>query len=118
MEFAKANGVPTMTELPPEQLDAVQQAAELLRGAQAVLVAAGAGIGVDSGLPDFRGDQGLERLPGARRSRTVVHAGGHGQSLPARSARRFYGHRLALYRRTQPHARFDILRRCSESAPH
>ncbi|HQN18542.1 MAG TPA: Sir2 family NAD-dependent protein deacetylase, partial [Syntrophobacteraceae bacterium] len=31
----------------------------MLREADAVLITAGAGMGVDSGLPDFRGNQGF-----------------------------------------------------------
>jgi NAD-dependent SIR2 family protein deacetylase len=34
-------------------------AAEIIDGADALIVAAGAGIGVDSGLPDFRSDEGF-----------------------------------------------------------
>jgi NAD-dependent SIR2 family protein deacetylase len=36
-----------------------QRCAELIRQADGLLVTAGAGIGVDSGLPDFRGPQGF-----------------------------------------------------------
>ena len=35
----------------------VRQAAEAIKAADAILIAAGAGMGVDSGLPDFRGTQ-------------------------------------------------------------
>jgi NAD-dependent SIR2 family protein deacetylase len=35
-----------------------RRVAELLAGADALLITAGAGIGVDSGLPDFRGSDG------------------------------------------------------------
>ncbi|MGE3550257.1 MAG: NAD-dependent deacetylase, partial [Geobacter sp.] len=34
-------------------------AAELVRTAEALIITAGAGMGVDSGLPDFRGNQGF-----------------------------------------------------------
>ena len=36
-----------------------QMAAEWIRTADALLIAAGAGLGVDSGLPDFRGTEGF-----------------------------------------------------------
>jgi len=39
--------------------EAVQKAAEILRKAEALVITAGAGMGVDSGLPDFRGDHGF-----------------------------------------------------------
>ena len=35
------------------------EAARAIRGAAALVVATGAGMGIDSGLPDFRGDQGF-----------------------------------------------------------
>ena len=37
----------------------ISKAAELIRNASFVFVTAGAGFGVDSGLPDFRGDEGF-----------------------------------------------------------
>src|SRR5690242_9149572 len=39
----------------------LQQAACAVASADALLIAAGAGMGVDSGLPDFRGDHGFWR---------------------------------------------------------
>jgi len=36
-----------------------EKAAAAIKSAQAMVVTAGAGMGVDSGLPDFRGDQGF-----------------------------------------------------------
>lgn len=38
----------------------VRAAARAIDAADAVVVTAGAGLGVDSGLPDFRGDEGSE----------------------------------------------------------
>src|SRR5574340_522259 len=43
----------------PLDPDVVTRAAEALERAQVLVVTAGAGMGVDSGLPDFRGDQGF-----------------------------------------------------------
>ena len=39
----------------------VRRAAEAINAASALLVTAGAGMGVDSGLPDFRRTQGFWR---------------------------------------------------------
>ena len=39
----------------------LSRAAEAINAADALLVTAGAGMGVDSGLPDFRGAQGFWR---------------------------------------------------------
>lgn len=38
-----------------------QRAADLISQADVLIVTAGAGIGVDAGLPDFRGTQGFWR---------------------------------------------------------
>ena len=35
------------------------RAAEAIRSARSMVITAGAGMGVDSGLPDFRGDRGF-----------------------------------------------------------
>ncbi|MCK5220819.1 MAG: NAD-dependent protein deacetylase, partial [Candidatus Aminicenantes bacterium] len=37
----------------------IREAAALIRDADAILIGAGAGMGVDSGLPDFRGNEGF-----------------------------------------------------------
>ena len=37
----------------------IERAATLIRNASSVFVTAGAGFGVDSGLPDFRGNEGF-----------------------------------------------------------
>jgi NAD-dependent SIR2 family protein deacetylase len=92
----------------------LKRAAALIADAEALLVCAGAGVGVDSGLPDFRGDTGFwrayppyERL-GLRFAEVADPV--HFAEDPA-LAWGFYGHRLDLYRRTTPHAGFEILRR-------
>ena len=42
-----------------EELELLQRAALAVSGADALIVGAGAGMGVDSGLPDFRGTEGF-----------------------------------------------------------
>ncbi|MFN8755235.1 MAG: NAD-dependent deacetylase, partial [Burkholderiales bacterium] len=37
----------------------MERAAEALLNADGIVIAAGAGMGVDSGLPDFRGPEGF-----------------------------------------------------------
>jgi NAD-dependent SIR2 family protein deacetylase len=70
-------------------------------------------MGVDSGLPDFRGDQGFWKAypPYARLGLSFVDMADptHFDADPE-LAWGFYGHRLALYRATVPHAGFAILR--------
>jgi NAD-dependent SIR2 family protein deacetylase len=96
------------------------RAAELVSRADALLICAGAGMGVDSGLPDFRGDRGFWRAypPYQRLGLRFVELADpvHFVEDPA-LAWGFYGHRLALYRRTVPHQGFDVLRRWGSALP-
>lgn len=94
--------------------------AELIAQADGLLITAGAGIGVDSGLPDFRGAQGFwGAYPALGRARIAFEQ----IANPAAFARRprlawgFYGHRLKLYRRTVPHPGFAILSRIGAMLP-
>jgi NAD-dependent SIR2 family protein deacetylase len=98
----------------------LDDAAALLSEAGALLVCAGAGMGVDSGLPDFRGNKGFWRAypPYARLGLSFVELADpvHFRADPA-LAWGFYGHRLGLYRATVPHPGFEVLRRWGERLP-
>ncbi|WEF33450.1 SIR2 family NAD-dependent protein deacylase [Pseudoduganella chitinolytica] len=104
--------------LSPALLD---RAADLIAQADGLVVAAGAGMGVDSGLPDFRGDAGFWRaypaLGRARLAFTSVASPATFERDPA-LAWGFYGHRLALYRATVPHEGFALLRAWGERMSH
>ncbi|MBU9613942.1 NAD-dependent protein deacetylase [Burkholderia multivorans] len=105
----------------PLSADLVAAAVAALSRADALLVTAGAGIGVDSGLPDFRGTDGFWRAyPALRHERFEFHEIASPQAFRARPqlAWGFYGHRLALYRSTVPHAGFAILRRWIDAMPN
>ena len=95
----------------PEML---QQAAEAIRSAEGLVITAGAGLGVDSGLPVFRGDEGFWRAypPFAKLGLSFEELANPGwfERDPA-MAWGFYGHRFELYRRTTPHEGFALLRR-------
>jgi NAD-dependent SIR2 family protein deacetylase len=96
---------------------ALDQAAGLITQADALIVATGAGMGVDSGLPDFRGREGFwKAYPALARARLDFTTVASPQTFERdpRLAWGFYGHRLALYRRTLPHAGFGLLRRWGE----
>src|SRR3974390_2055814 len=98
----------------------IQRAAQAIAGADAVLMCAGAGMGVDSGLPDFRGTEGFwraypvisklglsfEEMANPKWFETDPHL-----------AWAFYGHRLNLYRRTPPHEGFVRLLEIGSSKP-
>src|SRR5262245_16873535 len=78
-------------------------------------------MGVDSGLPDFRGDAGFWKAypPFARLGLRFVDLASPRWFAedPAR-AWGFYGHRLNLYRATAPHRGFDILLGWARDKPH
>lgn len=87
-------------------------AAAAIRTAKAMIVTAGAGMGVDSGLPDFRGDQGFWNAYPMYASLGInfVNAANPAnfEGDPA-FGWGFYGHRTNLYRDTQPHRGFQML---------
>ncbi len=91
----------------------LERAAEAVRNAEAFVITAGAGMGVDSGLPDFRGNQGFWQAypPYARLGLSFAEAANpaHFQHDPA-FGWGFYGHRTNLYRSTIPHAGFHIIK--------
>lgn len=98
-----------------------EHAAELIAQADGLVIAAGAGIGVDSGLPDFRGNEGFwKAYPALGRARMEFSSIASPQTFkddPA-LAWGFYGHRLALYRETVPHEGFALLRAWGEAMDH
>ncbi len=95
-----------------------QEAAEILKKSQALLITCGAGMGVDSGLPDFRGNEGFwKAYPPMKK----LGKGFMDMANPMwfrqspEIAWGFYGHRLNLYRRTTPHEGFKMLREIGET---
>jgi len=96
-------------------------AARALDAAEALLVTAGAGMGVDSGLPDFRGPDGFWRAYPAFRElglRFEQLANPEWFFEDPALAWGFYGHRMNLYRRTVPHEGFATLLRWAAEKPH
>ncbi len=90
----------------------LEQAAELIKKSDGLLITAGAGMGVDSGLPDFRGNEGFwKAYPhlGKARIQFVEIANPNAFAETPYLAWGFYGHRLQLYRDTIPHQGFHIL---------
>lgn len=100
--------------------DLLDVAARDIERADALVITAGAGMGVDSGLPDFRGTEGFWRAypPFARLGLRFdqVASPTHFSDDPS-LAWGFYGHRWHLYRDTRPHRGFGVLRRWLEGAP-
>lgn len=100
---------------------AAESAARAIESAAALVVTAGAGMGVDSGLPDYRGNQGLWRA-----YPRLQHLGLSFEAMatPAwfernpRMAWAFYGHRRQLYRETEPHRGHALLLEWGRAMPH
>jgi len=93
-------------------MDVYKNAAEVVKNAQILVITAGAGMGVDSGLPDFRGEKGFwKAYPMYERLGLNFYDCAnpvHFRKDPA-FGWGFYGHRLELYRKTEPHEGFFIL---------
>ncbi len=105
----------------PDLDAALAFAARAVDGAEAILVTAGAGMGVDSGLPDFRGPDGFWRAYPAFRDlglRFEQLANPEWFFDDPSLAWGFYGHRLNLYRETVPHAGFAALLRWGAEKAH
>lgn len=97
------------------------RAAELIRQADGILITAGAGMSVDSGLPDFRSVGGfwnayppLEKFGLGFMDIATPDAYQENPQL----AYWFFGHRLQQYRNTEPHAGYQILQRWAATKPH
>ena len=110
-----------MSTTPDPQLpQKIAQAADWIRQASGLVIAAGAGMGIDSGLPDFRGDNGFWRAyPALGRQGLGFEeiASPHAFAHQPQTAWGFYGHRLGLYRATTPHSGFTLLRAWGQRLP-
>lgn len=99
----------------------LDRAAALVHQADLLVVAAGACIGVDSGLPDFRGDAGFwQAYPALGRARMGFASVASPSTFhdDPTLAWGFYGHRLSLYRATVPHEGFRLLKQWGERMEH
>ena len=80
-----------------------------MKNYDALIITAGAGMGVDSGLPDFRGNQGFWRAyPKVKNLGLSFEemANANWFKEAPELAWAFYGHRLNLYRGIEPHNGF------------
>ena len=99
----------------------LKRAIDIVDEADAILISAGAGMGVDSGLPDYRGKEGFWKAYPviAKFGHSYVDMADPGwfDSNP-RLAWAFYGHCLKLYRNTVPHTGFNQLLEIGNQKPH
>lgn len=99
----------------------IEQAAEVVKNADALFITAGAGMGVDSGLPDFRGNSGFWKAypPIAKLGKSFSEmANPVWFDKKPEIAWAFYGHRLNLYRETIPHQGFSKLLEIGKKKTH
>ncbi len=92
-----------------EQLSAI---AETIINAKGLIISAGSGMSVDSGLPDFRGGKGFwDAYPHYKEQNIDFADVANFQNLlkdPA-TGWGFYGQRANLYRRLKPHRGYQML---------
>ncbi len=101
-----------------EVQDNLRKAARAIVHADALLIGAGAGMGVDSGLPDFRGNQGFWKAYPHLMGRSFTEISRpHWFATEPDFAWGFFGHRLNLYCYTKPHAGFELLHRWAQLPP-
>jgi len=96
----------------------IERAAAAIEEADALIILAGAGMGVDSGLPDYRGNEGLWREHPYLKKLGLTFGQAANPALFADDpelAWKFYGQRQQLYRDTKPHRGFDLLRKWGEA---
>jgi len=96
----------------------IEHAAQAIRNATALLFTTGAGMGVDSGLPDFRGPEGFWKAYPPMKAL--------GLEFPMMSnpvwftnnppfAWGFWAHRKKLYKNAEPHYGYEVLKKLGNS---
>lgn len=99
----------------------IERAADAIANAQCLILAAGAGMGVDSGLPDFRGRGGLYAED------SIFTSYGYSINQLVSPALLYEQPRLAwgvmtvmhrLFKNATPHTGFEILRRWTKHRPY
>lgn len=110
------------TELPAVNIEeALLKAAQAIKDATAVLLTSGAGLGVDSGLPDFRGPQGFWRAyPPMEKLglRFAQMSNPEWFEKDPKFAWGFWFHRYSLYSSSSPHEGYYIMKEIAQNKPH
>jgi NAD-dependent SIR2 family protein deacetylase len=99
----------------------IERAAYAIQRASALVFTAGAGMGVDSGLPDFRGKNGFWNTYPAFEHLGLCFediANPEWFEKEPELAWGFYGHRMNMYRTTKPHDGYHILNKWGKSSNH
>lgn len=109
-----------MTDINPQNMSKLTEFAQFMKQANGILITAGAGMGIDSGLPDFRGDNGFwNAYPPLRHlnKKFVEMATPQLFETDPKLAWGFYGLRLNTYRQTTPHTGFTLLKNWADKLP-
>jgi len=96
----------------------IRQAAKAIKEADAFLFTCGAGMGVDSGLPDFRGPEGFwKAYPPMKKLGLQFSKMSNPEwfEKDPKFAWGFWGHRYKLYSTTAPHSGFEVVKRIGDS---
>lgn len=108
-----------IAETSPDALQAViERAAAVIKEADALIILAGAGMGVDSGLPDYRGNAGLWREHTYLKDLGLTFAQAANPAFfeeDPELAWQFYGQRQQLYRNTKPHRGYEMLKQWGQA---
>lgn len=100
--------------------DAIKQAADKIRAADGIIITTGAGMGVDSGMPDFRGGQGLwtayPKLAHLKIS-FVEMCNPEALATQYQLVMGWYSHRLLEFRSTTPHKGYELVHEIANQAP-
>lgn len=92
----------------------ITKASEAIIAADTLLITAGAGMGVDSGLPVFRGNKGFWNMHPIYEKQRLTFADLANPMWFHHHPERawgFYAYRYNLYRQTVPHVGFEILQK-------
>jgi len=90
----------------------LRRAVDAIRQAKLLIFTSGAGMGVDSGLPDFRGPEGFWRAYPSLKERGLrleSMSTPHWFDSDPQFAWGFFGHRYNLYSKATPHKGYNII---------
>ncbi|KAK2167599.1 hypothetical protein LSH36_26g11033 [Paralvinella palmiformis] len=102
-------------------LKSLKRAANAVKKAKGLVITAGAGMSVDSGLPDYRGQEGFWRAYPPLKKMGLKF---ENMNTPEwfhndpEFAWGFFGHQYDLYWRTEPHQGFQILKKWAGRMEH
>lgn len=108
-------------EPPPKEKtleSALERAAKVIQDASAIIFTSGAGMSVDSGMPDFRSKHGFWKEYPVYEEQKLDFcdiAQPTWFDKDPHLAWGFYGHRLNMYRKGKPHIGYNFLRKLSLS---